>query len=334
MIENFESNGAIEQQPQQEIQQSPEIQIKNVAQEPNDFSVYVFLFLDTSGKILLFIWYLLQSLVSLIYWKKNDIRNEYVLITGSGGSLGRKLACEFSKNGVTLILLDKDEDKNKETYNALRTLKHRRMYLYKVDLSNEAQVREIAAQIKSKFERISFIVHAAPIKPQFKSIFNFEKPEELSQAFRLQYESQLWLLQEFLPKMIELNKGHIITITNENVIKKQSGTSRFSSLKAAQIKFIECLDSELSANDYANNLHTSIVFLHDAWKQTTKGGENKVAEKIVDGIRKNRKYIYTSYTTVLMYILKSALPSACFELIYNNTEDSSLSKTTLAIKDK
>ena len=89
MIESFESNGAIERQPQKEMQQSPEVQIKNVAvQESKDFSVYVYLFLDVAGKIFLFIWYLLQSLVSLIYWKKNDIRNEYVLITGSGGSLG------------------------------------------------------------------------------------------------------------------------------------------------------------------------------------------------------------------------------------------------------
>lgn len=247
--------------------------------------------------------------------------------------IGRKLACEFSKNGVTLLLLDKDEDKNKQTYNALRALKHRRIFLYKVDLTNEAQVRETSAQIKSKFNHIPIIVHAVPIKPEIKPVFNFEKSDEIYQSFRLQYESQLWLLQEFLPKMIELNNGHFVVVANENVIKKQKGTSSFSSLKAAQTKLIECLDTELTLNDCSNNVRTSVVYLNASWKEATKNGENKVAEIIIDGILKNRKYIYTSYTTFLMNILKAALPSACFELIYNHTEDSSSTETTLTKKE-
>ena len=79
----------------------------------------------------------------LYIWEKGkkSIKNECILITGSGGYLGRQLACEFAKhNATTLILWDINELENKKTLDALRAIgggAHKRAYPYKVDLSNE-----------------------------------------------------------------------------------------------------------------------------------------------------------------------------------------------------
>lgn len=67
---------------------------------------------------------------------KKSINDEIVLITGSGGVLGRSLAVEFSKYGAFLCLWDIDEVENQKTYELLHTkYNHRRMVAMKVDIT-------------------------------------------------------------------------------------------------------------------------------------------------------------------------------------------------------
>lgn len=67
---------------------------------------------------------------------KKSINDEIVLITGSGGVLGRALAVEFSKYGAFLCLWDVDETGNQKTYELLYTqYGHRRMVAMKVDIT-------------------------------------------------------------------------------------------------------------------------------------------------------------------------------------------------------
>jgi FlaA1/EpsC-like NDP-sugar epimerase len=67
---------------------------------------------------------------------KKSINDEIVLITGSGGTLGRALAVEFSKYGAFLCLWDTDEVENQKTYELLYTqYNHRRMVAMKVDIT-------------------------------------------------------------------------------------------------------------------------------------------------------------------------------------------------------
>jgi all-trans-retinol dehydrogenase (NAD+) len=67
---------------------------------------------------------------------KKSINDEIVLITGSGGVLGRALAVEFSKYGAFLCLWDVNEVENQKTYKILQTkYKHRKMVAMKVDIT-------------------------------------------------------------------------------------------------------------------------------------------------------------------------------------------------------
>lgn len=67
---------------------------------------------------------------------KKSINEEIVLITGSGGVLGRALAVEFSKYGAFLCLWDSDEIENQKTYELLYSqYNHRHMVAMNVDIT-------------------------------------------------------------------------------------------------------------------------------------------------------------------------------------------------------
>lgn len=75
-IVNLQSSEASENsssQLQQQIVETPRVQVKSMS---------------TIVKISLFFWYLFTSFCSKIYSRQKVIRNQFVLITGSGGYLG------------------------------------------------------------------------------------------------------------------------------------------------------------------------------------------------------------------------------------------------------
>ncbi|CAF3933864.1 unnamed protein product [Rotaria magnacalcarata] len=93
---------------------------------------------------------------------RKSINDEIILITGSGGVLGRALAVEFSKYGAFLCLWDTDEAENQKTYELLSTqYKHRRMVAMKVDITVPDDIHRAAEEIRQKYGNVSIIVQNA-----------------------------------------------------------------------------------------------------------------------------------------------------------------------------
>ena len=66
---------------------------------------------------------LLLSFLSLFVTpKRKSVDNQIVLITGSGGSLGRHLSLEFSKLGAIIVLWDINVAENEETAKQIRDI--------------------------------------------------------------------------------------------------------------------------------------------------------------------------------------------------------------------
>jgi hypothetical protein len=63
----------------------------DAAFKPHTIVIYFFKYL------FLFIWNFVKSFIALFYIKKKSIKNEVVLLTGSGGYLGKKLYAVTSR---------------------------------------------------------------------------------------------------------------------------------------------------------------------------------------------------------------------------------------------
>jgi all-trans-retinol dehydrogenase (NAD+) len=278
-------------------------------------------------RFLQFFYFLIKSFFRKIYSPQRSIRNEAVLITGSGGYLGRHLACELSKRGVSLILWDVDDKANQQTYEALRELKHRRVYPYKIDLTNEKQVREACKEVKEKFPNLSMVILGAA------SMANDDNnSDEEVKLFKLFYQSPKWMLQELVgggelsPKQKEL---HFVVISSACALVNLPYIATYSSLKQAQCKLIECFDEELNLNPQ-NRMQTSFVYLgilRDGLSQkygnyfninwsTSLTGE-QASRQIVENILQSKKTIYLPSYFYFIQIFKALLPEKCFKLLIN-----------------
>ena len=283
----------------------------------------------------MFFWYLILSFIKIFYKKSKSIQNEVVLITGSGGYLGRQLVCDFAKQGAHVILWDYNNEENNKTCEYVRSIGYSNCHAYKVDMTNESEVRECAAKVKAKHGFISMIVLAAAIPCEVESIFSMRDSEKLHKTFKLFYESHLWMYQEFVPEMIEKNHGHLVVISSETVFTKLAFTHMYSGMKSAQAKLFECVDSELnylpdnkvkSTLVYLGGLRKGIstTMIQKFYENTTPamqyidkfGLTNEYASKsILKSVIRNDKYVYLPFYVYLLVITKYFLPSLCSELL-------------------
>ena len=91
---------------------------------------------------------------------EKELNDTVVLITGSGGYLGRSLALEFAKKQATLVLWDIHEEENKNTLALLNKHNFYNAHLYTVDLSQKQEIENAANRVKSEVGVIYLVIMA------------------------------------------------------------------------------------------------------------------------------------------------------------------------------
>jgi len=130
-----------------------------------------------------------------------------VFLTGAGSGLGRGMTLKFAALGSNLTISDINEEGLKETKDLVFKLtgKTDNLCLIKLDVSNRDAIKEAAIEARKKFGDVDILINNAGIV-QGKEILDLnEKMASLS--FKVNMECHLWLIKEFLPGMVEKNKG-------------------------------------------------------------------------------------------------------------------------------
>jgi NAD(P)-dependent dehydrogenase (short-subunit alcohol dehydrogenase family) len=93
---------------------------------------------------------------------KKNLRNDVVLITGSGGGLGRQLALRFAQRGSKLILWDLNEKMNNETKKLVEA-EGAEAHTMLVDLADRHAIVRSAKEAIKIYGRIDVLVNNAGI---------------------------------------------------------------------------------------------------------------------------------------------------------------------------
>ncbi|KAM4691260.1 retinol dehydrogenase 10-like [Rhinophrynus dorsalis] len=280
--------------------------------------------------ILKVVWDILWNTVqSAIQWvvrpDEKVVIGDICLITGSASRTGRQFAIEFGKRGATLVLWDVDAMGNEETAKEVRNL-GAKAYVYTCDVGRREQIYEVAERVKREVGDVTILINNSDIiagKPFLQC-----EDGELERTLKINCHSKFWTVKAFLPRMIELNRGHIITVSSHLGLVAAAYMEGYCTSQFAAVGFHESLSIELKARKIDTVKTTLICSSMDHTLPGITVRKNqpmfasslipeRFARRAVTAILTDQPIIYLPRNIYLVAFLKQILPWDTYSLWYS-----------------
>lgn len=197
------------------------------------------------------------------------VAGSLALVTGAGSGIGRATAVELARQGArTVIVVDRDEDAAADTAAAV-TAAGARAAAYRVDVTDEDAVKNLAAQVNSEHGVIDILINNAGIGMAGRFLETTAQNWEAILGVNL--GGVLNCSRAFAEQMVTRGRGgSIINIASASAYLPSKSMVAYGTTKAAVLAFSESLRADLADDGIAvtavcpgfvnTNIATSTVY--------------------------------------------------------------------------
>ncbi|KAG7494537.1 retinol dehydrogenase 10-A-like [Solea senegalensis] len=213
--------------------------------------------MDLQMMLLDVIYFILRNSLRVIMRPRTkQIEGELVLITGSGGGLGRLFAQEFTKHGADVVLWDISSTCNEQTAKLVHEMGGK-AHVYTVDVTKREDVYRNAELVRKDLGRdVTILVNNAGVVAGERML---DCPDELMErTMKVNSHAHFWTVKAFLPQMKAQNHGHIVTIASVLGLFSTAGVEDYCASKFAAVGFHESLAHELLTEE-VQGVKTTLV---------------------------------------------------------------------------
>uniref|UniRef100_A0A672T8N4 Short-chain dehydrogenase/reductase 3 n=1 Tax=Sinocyclocheilus grahami TaxID=75366 RepID=A0A672T8N4_SINGR len=243
--------------------------------------------------------------------RRRDLTGDVVLITGGGRGIGRHLAKEFAVRGAKkLILWGRTEKCLKEACEEI-ALMGTECHYFVCDVANREEVYKQAKVVREKVGDVTILVNNAAVV-HGKSLLDSDD-DALLKSQHINTMGQFWTTKAFLPRMLELQNGHVVCVNSILSLSPIPGAIDYCTSKASSLAFMESLT--LGLLDCPGVGCTTVLPFHTN-TEMFQGMRVRfpqlfpplkpevVAQKTVDAVRTNTAFVYLPWTMHALIILK------------------------------
>ena len=177
--------------------------------------------------------------------------NKIILVTGASRGIGREIAYELAKEGNIVIA---NYNKSKDMAESLKEIaknENLNIDIYKADVSNREEVKEMINYILNKYKRIDVLVNNAGIDQE--KMFQDITDHDWNEVIKTNLYSVFCVTQEIIPNMVSNKSGCIINISSIYGIKGGSCAALYSASKAGIDGITKSLAKELGPSNIRVN---------------------------------------------------------------------------------
>ncbi|KAI0148712.1 NAD(P)-binding protein [Xylariaceae sp. FL1272] len=179
--------------------------------------------------------------------------DEIAVVTGGSSGIGKIIVERLAALGVRVAVLDVQEMPKE-----MRT--NDRVRFFECDVTVSRSVTAAAEAVRREFGHPTILVNNAGVA---KPLPILDMPYELLQkTFGVNTMAHWLTVQQFLPHMIQMNKGHVVTVASIASFVALPVAADYSASKAAALAFHEALTSEIKHFYKAPNVLTTVVHPH------------------------------------------------------------------------
>ncbi|XP_050439817.1 17-beta-hydroxysteroid dehydrogenase 13-like isoform X1 [Adelges cooleyi] len=256
---------------------------------------------------------------------RKSVKDNVVLVTGTGRGLGRELALEFAKLGAKVACVDVDQAGNEETAQLIaKTVPGAVVKTYKVNVAVRAEITALAVNVALDLGQVDVLINNAAVI--VGHTFLGAKDETISSIININLLGHFWMIRTFLPSMMKRNSGHIVAISSTASLSGLAKLSAYTASKCGVNGMMESLREELRSHP-ETNIQTTIVepYLMNTSADYMKYintrlpvlSVEKVAKATVKGILRNEVEFSVPMTSYYTNTLRKILPVNISDSIKN-----------------
>ncbi|OQV21907.1 Epidermal retinol dehydrogenase 2 [Hypsibius exemplaris] len=247
---------------------------------------------------------------------KKSVAGEIALITGAGSGIGRLTALRLAKLGAKLVLWDVNSEGLEVTRRMIQEAGGQ-AHVYECDVTDRFLVYLTADRVRDEVGDVTILVNNAGIvsgKPFLET-----PDEKLQKTMDVNATAHFWTLKAFLPRMLELKHGHIVTISSIAGKISAARLVDYCASKYAAVGLHEALVQEFRASETGVHLTNVCPFfintgmfggLKIRFPSILPGlDQHYVADRIVKAIEYNEPEVVIPATMKLTLILNLLLPT-------------------------
>ena len=253
---------------------------------------------------------------------KKEIKNQDILITGAAQGIGAEFARKFSEMGNRVHLVDVNEEMLVETVDSLNNLGFE-AYPYVCE-----QVQSLFDGITSAGFTITVLVNNAGVA--FYTPLTEMSLTQIQHSLSVNLAASLWLIKLFLPKMLEINEGHVVNIASMAGKFPLIDSTDYCAAKAGSIHTMNQLRSQHCSTNVKFTavcpwfVDTKMISGVDPSSVAAVSPEH-VAAVAVKGVRENKEDIYIPrHIKNTVTLIRAVLPSPAIKAltVITNRQDS------------
>jgi NAD(P)-dependent dehydrogenase (short-subunit alcohol dehydrogenase family) len=183
---------------------------------------------------------------------------QVALVAGGTGALGRAVSLAFLEEGATVVVTYRRQ----EEFDALRRAAGAdgsRLAGHSVDVTNEAAVRELVAQVVAKHGRLDVMTNAVGGYAAGRTLWETDA-SVFQQMLSLNLLSGLALCRAVVPAMLKQGRGAIVNVASRAAYDHAGGAAAYAASKAAAVAMVDSLAADLQGTGVrANSILPSII---------------------------------------------------------------------------
>ena len=193
--------------------------------------------------------------------KKNITKQRVALVTGGGQGIGRGIALHLAAKGFTVVIFDLDAEAAIETAHEANG----RIVPLVGDVSNEAAVADLLAQIHRDFGRLDGLVNNAGIAGPFTGPLEELRLADWNRVLAVNLTGAFLLCKHAAP-LLRQSRGAIVNIASTRALQSEAHTEAYSASKGGLVALTHALAVILGPTVRVNCLSPGWIAV-EAWQK-------------------------------------------------------------------